>query len=76
MGRLPLQGLAYRRHILAAWRTPHRVPLACALPLPEATGLMRKLNKALAPEKDSMKPDWRLGDLLATFYRWVWTMQR
>ncbi|KAL6769608.1 hypothetical protein ACKKBG_A31685 [Auxenochlorella protothecoides x Auxenochlorella symbiontica] len=35
----------------------------------EATGLMRKLNKALAPEKDSMKPDWRLGDLLATFYR-------
>lgn len=37
----------------------------------EEAGLLRKLTKALAPESDAMRPDWKVGDLLATYYRWV-----
>jgi hypothetical protein len=34
-----------------------------------AAGLLRKLAKALGPEAENMRPDWQVGELLATFYR-------
>jgi hypothetical protein len=34
-----------------------------------AAGLLRKLAKALGPEAEGMRPDWQVGELLATFYR-------
>ena len=37
--------------------------------LAEAEGLMRKLNGMLAPPTESMRPDWRIADVLGTWYR-------
>ena len=45
-------------------RSPH--PAAA-----EAEGLLRKLNGLLAPPTESMRPDWRIADVLGTWYRWV-----
>ncbi len=32
-------------------------------------GLMRKLDINLAPEADHMKPDWKVGECVGTYYR-------
>lgn len=35
----------------------------------EVEGLLRKLNTAMAPEADHLKPDWRVGEVLGTYFR-------
>lgn len=51
----------------------HLLP-ACLPPLPaELEGLLRKLTGLLAPPADSMRPDWRVSELLGTWWRWVGT---
>ena len=35
----------------------------------ETDCLLRKLNTNLSPEADHLKPEWRIGDVLGTYYR-------
>ena len=36
----------------------------------EVEGLIRKLNNLLAPAAATFRPNWRVGECLATYYRY------
>ena len=52
----------YRIAILPTLLNP---PLLIA----EVEGLLRKLTTALAPEAEHLQPEWRIGEILGTYYR-------
>lgn len=35
----------------------------------EEAGLLRKLDTLISPEAENLKPDWRVGECIGTFYR-------
>jgi Nucleotide hydrolase len=44
-------------------------PLLSPLRSTEVEGLQRKMMTTLAPEAEHLKPEWRIGEVLGTYYR-------